>query len=116
MQVTFWTAQTGGTQLSGGKQTNGAPSSCPGPSNNITSPSPDAYTVTLANGVFSQVVQMCASDFNNVFPDSTNGTWIQVESTIQSDMNFSTSNVVTYPRQQFSAAPYAFKVPVDVPR
>ena len=89
IKITFWNAQTGGSQLAANAQTG------------VTN---DTYTVTLASGVFSQVINLSAANFHTVFPDSTTGTWVQVQ-----DMTAG----VTYPRQQFSTVPYALKIPVD---
>lgn len=89
IKITFWTAQTGGSQLAANAQTG------------VTN---DTYAVTLASGVFSQTINLSAANFHTVFPDSTTGTWVQVQ-----DMTAG----VTYPRQQFSTVPYALKVPVD---
>ncbi|NBX81482.1 hypothetical protein EBQ90_00090, partial [bacterium] len=83
------TAQSGGSQLAANAQTG------------VTN---DTYSVTLVSGVFSQTINLSAADFHTVFPDSTTGTWVQVQ-----DMTAGT----TYPRQQFTTVPYALKVPVD---
>ncbi|NBX83434.1 hypothetical protein EBQ90_10180, partial [bacterium] len=83
------TASSGGSQLAANAQT--------GVSN-------DTYSVSLVSGVFSQTINLSAANFHTVFPDSTTGTWVQVQ-----DMTAGT----TYPRQQFTTVPYALKVPVD---
>ncbi|NBU73562.1 MAG: hypothetical protein EBS53_19325, partial [Bacteroidetes bacterium] len=89
IKITFWTASSGGSQLAANAQTG------------VTN---DTYSVSLVSGVFSQTINLSAANFHTVFPDSTTGTWVQVQ-----DMTAGT----TYPRQQFTTVPYALKVPVD---
>lgn len=89
IKITFWTAQSAGSQLAANAQTG------------VTN---DTYSVSLVSGVFSQTIHLSAANFHTVFPDSTTGTWVQVQ-----DMTAGT----TYPRQQFTTVPYALKVPVD---
>lgn len=58
--------------------------------------------VPLSEGVFSLTIQLTPSEFNTVFNGAE--AWIEV-----TDLN----SGKIYPRQRFSAVPYAFKVPLD---
>lgn len=64
---------------------------------------PDFTNVALQDGIFQITLNLSDADFHTVF-NSTDSTYIQIE-----DM----SHNMTYPRQKFSAVPYALKVPVD---
>lgn len=64
---------------------------------------PDFSGVILNEGAFQILISLTPSQFHTVFT-STDPVWIQVK-----DL----TNNVPYPRQIFSAVPYAFKTPTD---
>lgn len=63
----------------------------------------DFMGVTLQDGIFQVALSLSAADFHTLF-NGVDHAFIQVE-----DL----THAVTYPRQKFSAVPYALKVPVD---
>lgn len=64
---------------------------------------PEFTNILLNEGVFQISISLTGAEFNTVFT-STDQTWIQIKD--------STNNVI-YPRQLFSAVPYALKIPTD---
>ena len=64
---------------------------------------PEFTDVSLKDGVFTLDIQLPPANFHTVFSDSL-PTYIQVKDTLHDQV---------YPRQVFSAVPFALKVPVD---
>ena len=62
-------------------------------------------SVTLVDGIFQLTISIAAVDLTTIF-GGTGSTWVQVT-------DVTTTTHVTYPRQKFTAIPYAFRVPVD---
>ena len=72
---------------------------------NVLGASVYAFPATpLSSGVFEIEIAPTASEMASLFPDPSSATWIEITDK---------SNNRTYPRQKFSAVPYALKVPVD---
>lgn len=58
--------------------------------------------VTLTDGIFAILIDLTPADFNTIFTESQ--VWIEINDTTHGKI---------YPRQRFTAVPYAFRVPVD---
>lgn len=84
LEVSFWDAESAGTQNTIG---------------NLSYPSQ-----SLSDGVFQISFNLSAADFHNIFTLNASAVYIQIKDT---------SHNVTYPRQKFSVVPYALKVPID---
>jgi hypothetical protein len=64
---------------------------------------PEFEDQQIQNGLLSLALTLAPADFNTLF-DAAQPVWIQIKDV---------TNNKTYPRQQFSAVPYALKVPID---
>ncbi len=64
---------------------------------------PEFTNILLNEGVFQLTVELPLNDFHTVFT-AIDPVWIQIKDTV---------NNVTYPRQIFSAVPFALKIPTD---
>ena len=64
---------------------------------------PEFTNITLSEGVFQLMIDLPLDDFHTVFT-ATDAVWIQIKDTVHN---------VIYPRQTFSAVPFALKIPTD---
>ena len=84
VEVSFFSAETGGVPLGAGIQSYSA--------------------IPLVQGVFKLNISMSGSDFHSIFPDFTAPVWIEVKDV---------THARAYPRQKFTTVPFAAVVPVD---